>query len=142
MRQGVSLPEMVTVLGIVAVVTALAVPNLVGWADRIAVARAAGDIATFYQTARMSAVFRSQRVRVELGYDTLRAVFEGPEDSVFLTRSGPARHGVGLFVSRPVVRFQPNGLGLGASNTKLVLRRGAAVESLTVSRLGRLKRWP
>jgi hypothetical protein len=44
-------------------------------------------------------------------------------------------------VSRPVIRLSPVGLGLGGSNTKVVLYRGAAAESLTTSRLGRLKRW-
>ncbi len=56
-------------------------------------------------------------------------------------RPGPARHGVTLTASRSVIRIYSNGMGLGAANTKLVVRRGAAAESLTTSRLGRLKRW-
>ncbi len=142
MRNGVTLPELATVLAIVGVLTATAVPRLAGWMDRIAVSRATGEITTFYQTARYAAIYRSQRIRLELGADSLRAVFEGPTDSLFLKWPGPARHGVRLRVTRATVRIQSNGLGLGAANTKLVLRRGAAVESLTTSRLGRLKRWP
>lgn len=142
MRRGVTLPELATVLAIVGVLAAMVVPRLAGWMDRIAVSRATGEITAFYQTARFAAIFRSQRVRLDLGPDSLRAVFEGPTDSLFLHWPGPARHGVRLTVTRATVRFQSNGLGLGAANTKLVLRRGAAVESLTTSRLGRLKRWP
>jgi hypothetical protein len=48
---------------------------------------------------------------------------------------------VSFRASRPVIRLYPNGFGLGAANTKIVLERGAAAESLTTSRLGRLKRW-
>lgn len=129
------------VLAIIGVLSALALPRTAGWLDRIAVSRAGGEIAAFYQTARFGAIFRSQRVRLELGPDSLRAVFEGPADSVFLRWPGPARHRVGLTVTRATIRIQSNGLGLGAANTKVVLRRGMAAESLTTSRLGRLKRW-
>ncbi len=142
MRKGVTLSELVTTLAIVSALTAVAVPRMAGWMDRIAVSRAGGEITAFYQTARFAAIFHSQRTRLELGRDSLRAVFEGPTDSVFLKWPGPARHGVSLTATRTTVWFQANGLGLGAANTKLVLRRGAAVESLTTSRLGRLKRWP
>jgi hypothetical protein len=95
----------------------------------------------FYGHARMSAIFRGRQVRLEFGPDTLRAVFEGVADSVFLVRPGPRRHGVSLRASRAVIRIYPNGLGRGAANTKLVVQRGVAAESLTTSRMGRLKRW-
>ncbi|MBI2615106.1 MAG: prepilin-type N-terminal cleavage/methylation domain-containing protein [Gemmatimonadetes bacterium] len=141
MRRGVTLPELAMVLAIVGVLSALAFPRAASWLDRIAVSRAAGEVAAFYQTARFAAIFRSQRVRLELGQDSLRAVFEGPRDSVFLKWPGPARHRVDLTVTRATIVIQSNGLGFGAANTKVVLRKGMAAESLTTSRLGRLKRW-
>ncbi|HLB36659.1 MAG TPA: GspH/FimT family pseudopilin [Gemmatimonadales bacterium] len=141
MRRGVTLLELAMVLTIVGVLSAMAFPRAARWLDAIAVSRAAGEIASFYQTARFKAIFRSQRVRLEFGQDTLRAVFEGPSDSVFLKWPGPARHGVSLVATRPVIRIQPNGLGLGAANTKVVLKKGMAAESVTTSRVGRLKRW-
>src|SRR5437879_9379421 len=55
--------------------------------------------------------------------------------------AGPASHGVALEVSNPVVVFGPTGMGWGASNTKIVLRRGSQVETITVSRVGRVKHW-
>ena len=54
---------------------------------------------------------------------------------------GPDGHGVALEVSNPVVVFDPIGLASGLSNTTVVLRRGTRVAKLTVSRLGRVKRW-
>ena len=141
MRRGVTLPELAMVLAIVGALSALTFPRTAGWLDRMAVSRAGGEIAAFYQTARFAAIFRSQRVRLELGQDSLRAVLEGPSDSVFLQWAGPARHGVSLTATRALIRIQSNGLGLGAANTKLVLKKGMAAESLTTSRLGRLKRW-
>lgn len=141
MRHGVTLLEVVSVLAVIGVVMAITAPSLAVWMDRLAVERATGEVTTFYWQARTSAIFRGARVRLEFGSDSLRASFEGVNDSLFLTRPGPSRHGVSLRISRSVIRIYPNGFGLGAANTKIVLQRGAAAESLTTSRLGRLKRW-
>src|SRR5574341_2089056 len=126
MRKGVTLPELVVVMVLLGVLLTLALPRLAGWLDWLAVDRAAQDIAAFHRTARFTAILRSQRVRLEFSDDSLRATLEGPNESVFLRWPGPARHGVSLTASRATIRFQPNGLGLGGANTKLVLRRGAA----------------
>jgi prepilin-type N-terminal cleavage/methylation domain-containing protein len=141
MRCGVTLIEVVTVLAVIGLVTAIVTPSLSRWTDRLAVDRATQEVAMFYWQARTSAIFRGRRVRVEFRADSLRASFEGIADSLFLARPGPDRHGVSLRASRPLIRLYPSGFGLGAANTKIVLRRGAAAESLTTSRLGRLKRW-
>jgi prepilin-type N-terminal cleavage/methylation domain-containing protein len=141
MRRGVTLPELAVVLAIAGVLSVLAFPRAAEWLDRIAVSRAAGEVAAFYQTARFAAIFRAQRVRLEVSGDSLRATFEGAADSLFLRWPGPRRHGVRLTATRAVIRVSPNGLGWGVANTTIVLAKGAAAESLTTSRLGRLRRW-
>lgn len=141
MRNGVSLPELVVVLALVGALSAFAFPRMAGWLDRMAVSQAAGEVASFYQTARFAAILRGQRVRLEFHRDSLRAVFEGARDSVFLRWPGPGRHGATLSTTRSVIRVQGNGLGWGAANTTIVIRKGMIAESLTTSRLGRLKRW-
>ncbi len=141
MRRGVTLPELMVVLVLLGILAGMLVPRIGGWLDRLAVDRAAVELASFYHRARFAAVFRSRRVRLEFGPDSLRAVYETVTESTALTAPGPARHGVSLRVSRPVIRIHPNGVGWGAANTKLVLWRGAAAESLTTSRIGRIKRW-
>lgn len=141
MQRGVTLLELVIVLTIVGIVMGMAFPRAGDFLDRIAVSRSAGELASFYQSARFAAIFRAQRVRIEFGQDSLRATFEGVKDSTFLVWPGPTRHRVALTASRDVIRVHPNGFGWGGANTKLVVRRGMAAESLTTSRLGRLKRW-
>jgi len=120
---------------------ALALPRLAAWRDRWAVDHAMLEVIAFYQSARFHAVARSRFVRLEFAPDTLVAVYQGVTDSVAFGRPGPARHGVTLVTSRRSVVIAPTGIGWGAANTKIVLRRGDAGDSLTTSRLGRLKRW-
>jgi Tfp pilus assembly protein FimT len=135
-----TLTELMTVLGIIGIVTAVTVPRVVSWTDRVAVRRSAGEVAVFFDRARLEAMVRGARVRVEFRADSLRAVLEDGSGAVVLARGGPSRHGVAFTVSRSVIHIHPNGLGAGGANTKLVVWRGAAAESLTTSRLGRL-RW-
>ena len=67
-------------------------------------------------------------VRVTCGADTIAR------------RAIAALHGVTLAASGDSVRFGPDGLASGVSNTTMLLVRGARVDSVVVSRLGRI-RW-
>ena len=140
MRNGFSLIELVTVMVIVGILVGLGAPSLQHLLDRIAVDRAANELTVFYHGARLAAVLRGRRVRIEFHPDSLLGVYEGLTDSTFLNMPGPSGSGVTLAVSRATIRIQPNGFGMGAANTKLVLRRGAAADSLAISRLGRIRR--
>ena len=140
MRTGVTLIELLTVVVIVGLLAALGTPSLKHLLDRIAVDRATNELTVFYNGARLAAVLRGSRVRIEFDVDSLLAVFEGAEDSTFLNAAGPAAIGVHLTASRRIIRIWPNGLGMGAANTKLVLTRGAAGDSLAISVLGRIRR--
>ena len=134
--------ELTIVLVVVGVLTGLAAPRIAGYVDRLAVNRAEAETAAFYNRARIAAVYRAVRVRICFAGDSLTAVAEGATDSIVGKVRGPERYGVALTASRAEIRLYPNGLGLGAANTKLVFRRGTAADSLTISRLGRLRRWP
>ncbi len=140
MRNGFTLIELVVVLLIAAVLVALGAPSVGHVLDRISVDRAVNELTAFYNGARLAAVLRGRRVRVEFSADSLVAVYEGATDSAFLYATGPSAGGVALTVSRAVIRIRPNGIGLGAANTKLVVRRGEAADSLAISRLGRIRR--
>jgi prepilin-type N-terminal cleavage/methylation domain-containing protein len=141
MRRGFTLIELLVVLTLLGVLLALLVPRWAGQRDRLAVHRAAGEVAAFYHAARYAAIMRARRVRMEFAAGDLRAVYEGAADSTFLVRAGPERHGVALEATRAVIRIGPDGLGYGAANTRLVLRRGMVADTLTTSRLGRIRWW-
>ena len=132
--------EMAMVLVVIGTLVGLAGPRLSGYSDRLAVRRAGDETAAFYNRARIAAVYRAERLTVIFSGDSLLAVSEGASDSIVWQMPGPTRHGVAMTASRPVIRLYPNGLGLGAANTKLVFQKGTSADSLTISRLGRLRR--
>jgi len=133
MRRGLTLAELLVVLAILAMVTAVTLPRLAGFRDWIAVDTAAQEVITAIAVARSAAVMQGTRSRAVIAADTLR-IDRWREDSwADLHRwPGPDRHGVALEVSNPA---------WGLSNTTVVLRRGTRVATITVSRLGRVKRW-
>lgn len=134
-----TLLELVLVLCILGVVTAIATPKLLGALDHIAARGAVSDAAAMLSLARQLALTRSVRTTVSI--DTATAVITiraGP----LLTHSRDERaaHGVRLSASRASVTYTQLGTALGVSNLTLVATRGAAAETLTVSRLGRVRR--
>lgn len=142
MRRGFSLPEMLVVLAIVALVTVLAIPRLGDILDGVAADAAAHDVTTALAVTRAAAVAQATLARVEIGADSLRIDLRvdgtwGP----YRRFAGPSARGVQLDVSNPEVIFGPSGLGWGPANSTITLRRGAREETITTSRVGRIKRW-
>jgi prepilin-type N-terminal cleavage/methylation domain-containing protein len=142
MAKGFSFVEVVIVLLIVAVLAAVGLPRLGPFLDRIATDQAAREVTTALAVARHGAVLQGMRARLTIAADSLRIDRLEPAAWAPWKRwPGPADLAVGIEVSNPVVVFGPTGMGWGVSNTKVVLRRGSQVETITVSRLGRVKRW-
>ncbi len=142
MRRGYSLAELAVTLAIVGLVTAITVPRLASLLDWIAVDAVAREVTTALAVTRHAGILQAARARLSIDADSLRIDrwkdrgWEG-----FMRWPGPGQRGVALEVSNPQIVFGPTGIGWGASNTKVVLRRGSHTETITVSRLGRVKRW-
>lgn len=139
---GFTLLELMVVTCIAALLLALAIPRAAHFMDWLATERAVRDVTTALAIGRARAVAFGTRARISFSSDTLRIDrFEMSEWVPWWRTPGPASLGVTLQVSNPVVIFGPNGIGWGASNTTIVLRRGSQVETITTSRVGRVKRW-
>ena len=138
-RAGFSLLELIVVITIVALVLALALPRLWRVMDRVAARGAATEIAVVFGEARERAITGRRPVAVML--DTLAArVLVSASGTRLLVRDLGAAYGVRLSASRDSMAYDPRGLGFGAANLTVVVRRGQAAESVSVSRLGRVRR--
>jgi len=139
MRRAQTLIELTITLALVALIAAIAVPSLAGVTERWRLRAAVADVVNALVFAREAALARGTtatfvidaargEVRVTCGADTLAR------------RAIAALHGVTISASGDSVRFGPDGLATGVSNLTLLIVRRARVDSVVVSRLGRI-RW-
>jgi len=137
MRRGLTLAELMVVLAILAIV--MASHSLAcGVRDWIAVDAAAHEVTAAISVARSAAIMQGTRSRTVIAADSLRIDrWQGDTWGDLERWPGPEGRGVALEVTNPIVVFDPIGLAFGLSNTKVVLRRGTHVATLTVSRIGR-----
>jgi len=139
---GFTLLELMVVICIAAALMAFSLPRAARLMDWMATERAARDVTTALAVGQHRAIAYATRARITFSSDTLRIDrFETGGWTPWWRIPGPTSYGVTLEVSNPIVIFGPNGIGWGASNTKIVLRRGSQVETITTSRVGRVKRW-
>jgi prepilin-type N-terminal cleavage/methylation domain-containing protein len=137
-RAGYTLVELIVVLVIAAILLGLAAVRATEAADRSAVHAAAGEVVAVMTTARSLAIYR--RAPVAVAIDTLSAALLVRHDtSLLFRRDLRSSYGVGLVASRESTAFDARGLGVGAANLSLVVRRGAAVDTVFLSRLGRVR---
>lgn len=141
MRRGFTLVELIVVLAIVALITTFALAHLMPLVDWIAADRAARDVTSALAVTRTVAVLRGTRARLRISADSLRIDREAAAGwEPYARWAGPASAGVTLAVSNPEVVFSPLGIAWGVSNTRIVLTRGSQIETITTSRLGRVRR--
>ncbi|MEO7457997.1 MAG: hypothetical protein ABIY52_17200 [Gemmatimonadaceae bacterium] len=137
-RVGYTLVELALVLVVIGLTAAVGIRQVHLYLDRIATRDAVRAAGALVERARDEAIALHTVVSVRV--DTASASLE-------LLASGvpPARtllgamHGVTLSTSRDSITFDVRGLGYGAANLTLVTRRGRAADTLTTSRLGRVR---
>lgn len=139
MRHGITLVEVLVTTALLGAVTAVAVPRFSELRDRLAVHAAATDVVSALSTARATAFARWRLTSVT--FDAAAAsltLFTGAD--TLARRPLRELYGVAVAVTRDSVTYAPNAMGYGASNARIVLTRGAAADTVTVSRLGRVRR--
>ena len=138
MRKGTTILELVIALTLIAILSTMSYPRISGLLDGIHVRGTATEIHSLFNSARHHAITRSERVTVAI--DTARssiALVAGAD--TIRARSFLDAHGVTLAANRASFTFSPIGIGYGAGNMTLVIRRHARADSVFVSRLGRIR---
>jgi len=133
-----TLAELLVVLVVMSVLLGLSFRRLSSAADQAAVRGATSDAAAVFRRARSEAIYRRASVAVVI--DTLRGSVAARADTVLLVLRGlGSGYGVRLTATRDSMAFDARGLGIGAANLSIIARRGRSVDTLFVSRLGRLR---
>lgn len=139
MRTGFTVLEQLVVLVVMTILLALVGVRTMSALDRSAVRNARIQLIAALGAARGSAQSRSERVSVAMDSSAgLVRVLAGAD--TLLVRSLRAELGVAFAASRDTITYGASGRGYGATNSTIVLRRGAAAETISVARLGRA-RW-
>jgi hypothetical protein len=139
MRPGTTVLEMILVLSLISVLAGWSTLRAVSLRDRLSVRAAATEVAAAFATARQLATLHTQRTAVTLDARTAALMIRADPDTLAV-RQLAASHGVALVASRDSMAYAANGLGYGAANLTIILRRNDAAETLYVSRLGRVRR--
>ena len=138
-RPGTTFIELLVVLTLLGVLLAIAVTTGSAQIHRAAVHSAAREATDAFAAARDHALAHGTRSAVRINSANARLVVHSGSDTLARHLLGDV-HRVQIESSRDSMAYAPSGLGWGAANLRLVIRRGAAAETVTVSRLGRVRR--
>jgi prepilin-type N-terminal cleavage/methylation domain-containing protein len=138
-RLAFTLLELVIVLSLIGLLMALAVPRFSAMRDGASVRAAMADLSAVFSMARQSAITRRTTVAVVLD-TTLGTVELHAASRSFARHDLHAAFGIVLGANRDSAVYDSRGLGYAVSNLTVTVRRGAIVDTLTMSRLGRV-RW-
>lgn len=137
-RRGFTLLELVIVVTLAGILLAIAVPRTRAVLDGIAVRSAVGDVIATLSDARALSLAGDGLVAVHL--DTAAGTLSVRRGSEMVHRRAIGyAHGVRLGGTRDSLTYDPRGLGRGAANLSIIVRRGTVAETVFVSRLGRVR---
>ena len=138
MRRAFTLLELTVTLGILSILSAIAIPWMGGILDRVKVRSAAVEIESLFSAARHIAIARGTQATVEIDPVAESITITVGSDSVRKREIGSA-HDVQISATRARMSYSPTGMGYGAANLSVVVRRNASVDTVFVSRLGRVR---
>ena len=138
LTHGATLVELTVVLALLAILTTIAVPRASGVVDRMSVRSATQDVVLALAAARAAATRRGDYASfiADPRAGRVRVVSSG---EILFERDLARHRGVRLEATRESVTFAPTGLGWGAANTTIVVSRGGRADTITTSRLGRVR---
>ena len=136
-RVAFTLVELTITLCIVSILSAIAVPGVGKLLDSIHVNGAVVEIGSIFGTARHLAISRSRQTSVEI--DTAARVIRVRSGGLLLRERDLGAHDVKLSATRARMEYSPTGMGYGAANLSVVVRRNGSVDTVFVSRLGRVR---
>jgi prepilin-type N-terminal cleavage/methylation domain-containing protein len=138
MRHAFTLIELTVTLCILSILSAIAIPRAERFLDAIHVRGAVIEIESLFSGARHLAIARGEQTTVEI--DTAaRAIYVTAGGARLRNAKIGVDHDVQLAATRSGMSYSPTGMGYGAANLSVVVRRNSVADTVFVSRLGRLR---
>jgi Tfp pilus assembly protein FimT len=137
-RPAATLAELLVIIALIALVTAFVLPPFKRGFDRLQTRAAAQEAMAAFFTARAAAIASGRRTAVVFDRVRPRVIVLASGDTVMVRDLGAAR-GVTMTTTRDSMSYFPDGLGMGGANLTVILRRGAAADTVLASREGRVK---
>ena len=138
MRRAFTITELIVTVCILSILSAIAIPWAGRVLDRVRVRSAAVEIESLFSAARHIAIARAAQATVDI--DTVaRSIKVSVGSDTIRSRDVGAAHDVLISASRVRMSYSATGMGYGAANLSVVVRRNASVDTVFVSRLGRVR---
>jgi len=137
-RMGFTIVETTVVIALIAALTAITIPRATGFIDSIEVRGAVTEIESMFSLARHTAIARGSQVTLTIDAPA-RTLSIAAGSQVIRAREVGLAHGVLLSTNRTSITYSPIGVGYGAANFSLIVSRGRVVDTVVVSRLGRVR---
>ncbi|HMG96633.1 MAG TPA: prepilin-type N-terminal cleavage/methylation domain-containing protein [Gemmatimonadaceae bacterium] len=138
MRHAFTIIELTVTLCILSILSAIAIPWAGSILDRVQVMSAAVEIESLFSAARHIAIARAAYATVDI--DTIaRSINVSVGSDTIRKREIGSAHDVRLSATRTRMSYSATGIGYGAANLSVVVRRNRAVDTVFVSRLGRVR---
>jgi type II secretory pathway pseudopilin PulG len=138
LRRGATLIELAMTLTIVGLMLGISVPRIGHQLDGIAARGAARDVRTMLAVGRARAIGGARPTAVHFHSVDTSVVLVRGRDTLQIRALGQI-FGVTLKATRDSTAFGVNGLGIARANLSIILRRRSAVDTVFVSREGRVR---
>lgn len=138
MRKAFTIVELIVAVCIMSILSAIAMPWAGELLDRVRVRGAVLEIESTFSGARHLAIARSAQTTIDID-SVARAIYVSIGVDTLRRREIGSDHGVQLSASRARMSYSATGIGYGAANLSVFVRRNASADTVFVSRLGRLR---
>jgi prepilin-type N-terminal cleavage/methylation domain-containing protein len=135
---GFTIIEVVIVITIAGLLSAITISRAGGFIDQIEVHGATMEAESMFSRARHIAIARGTPTILDLDPVGSTLSIRGANE-VLASRDLRAAHGIDLDTNRTSITYSPVGVGYGAANFTMILSRGRAADTIYVSRLGRVR---
>jgi prepilin-type N-terminal cleavage/methylation domain-containing protein len=138
MRHAFTIIEITVTLCVLSILSAIAIPWAGNILDGVRVRSAAVDVESLFSAARHIAIARGVQATVEID-PVAESINVSVGNDTVRKRDIGAAHDVHLWANRARMSYAATGMGYGAANLSVVVRRNSAVDTVFVSRLGRVR---